>query len=149
MRRCRELSLSLEQIRDMLLLSTAESPSCKAICNVAANHIKEVESKIADLRRLACELRHLRSSCNGKSLAGNAGSSLLLLTAERDRSSLSFIFGALAVVADHKSTCEKTIRVCYYNATISHSRVVRCGDSPLEGSEVSAFRIQTVKHWSR
>ena len=65
-RRCRDLGFSLEQIKDMLLLSTAESPTCADVCNVAASHLKEVESKIADLRRLASELRRLRSFCNGK-----------------------------------------------------------------------------------
>ncbi len=65
-RRCRELGFSLEQIKDMLLLSNAESPTCADVCNIAADHLKEVESKIADLSRLASELRRLRSSCNGK-----------------------------------------------------------------------------------
>ena len=65
-RRSRDLGFSLEQIRDMLLHSTAESPTCAEVCNVAAVHLKEVESKIADLRRLASELRRLRSCCNGK-----------------------------------------------------------------------------------
>jgi DNA-binding transcriptional MerR regulator len=65
-RRCRGLGFSLKQIKDMLLLSAAESPTCADVCDVAAGHLKEVESKIADLRRLASELRRLRSSCNGK-----------------------------------------------------------------------------------
>ena len=65
-RRCRDLGFSLEQIRDMLLLSAAGSPTCANVCNVAAGHLREVEAKIADLRRLASELRRLRSSCNGK-----------------------------------------------------------------------------------
>jgi DNA-binding transcriptional MerR regulator len=65
-RRCRDLGFSLKQIKDMLLLSTTESPTCAEVCNVAAGHLKEVESKIADLRRLASELRRLRLSCNGK-----------------------------------------------------------------------------------
>jgi DNA-binding transcriptional MerR regulator len=65
-RRCRDLGFSLEQIKDMLLLSATASPTCANICDVAARHLKEVEAKIADLRLLASELRRLRSSCNGK-----------------------------------------------------------------------------------
>lgn len=65
-RRCRDLGFSLEQIKDMLLLSAAESPTCADVCDVAAAHLKEVESKIVDLKRLASQLRRLRSSCNGK-----------------------------------------------------------------------------------
>ena len=68
-RRCRDLGFSLKQIKDMLLLSAAESSTCADVCDVAAGHLKEVESKIADLRRLASELRRLRSSCNGKRLS--------------------------------------------------------------------------------
>jgi DNA-binding transcriptional MerR regulator len=65
-RRCRELGFSLQQIRDLLLLSAAQSPTCAEICSVAADHLKDVESKMADLRRLASELRRIGSSCNGK-----------------------------------------------------------------------------------
>jgi Cu(I)-responsive transcriptional regulator len=65
-RRCRELGFSLEQIKEMLLLSSAGSPTCAEVCNVAANHLRDVESKIADLKRLASELQLIRSSCNGR-----------------------------------------------------------------------------------
>lgn len=65
-RRCRDLGFSLEQIKDMLSLSAAGLPTCANVCDVAARHLKEVEVKIADLKRLASELRRLRSSCNGK-----------------------------------------------------------------------------------
>jgi Cu(I)-responsive transcriptional regulator len=64
-RRCRELGFSLEQIRDLLLLSASQSPTCADVCSVAADHLKEVESKISDLRHLAAELRRIASSCNG------------------------------------------------------------------------------------
>jgi Cu(I)-responsive transcriptional regulator len=65
-RRCRELGFSLEQIRDLLLLSTSKSPTCADVCGIAADHLKEVESRITDLKRLASELRRIGSSCNGK-----------------------------------------------------------------------------------
>jgi Cu(I)-responsive transcriptional regulator len=65
-RRCRELGFSLEQIKEMLLLSNTGSPTCAEVCNVAANHLRDVESKIADLKRLASELQLIRSSCNGR-----------------------------------------------------------------------------------
>jgi Cu(I)-responsive transcriptional regulator len=65
-RRCRELGFSLEQIKDLLLLSASQSPTCTDVCKVAADHLKEVESKITDLMRLAFELRRISSSCNGK-----------------------------------------------------------------------------------
>jgi predicted site-specific integrase-resolvase len=55
-----------EQIRDLLLLSTSKSPTCADVCGIAADHLKEVESRITDLKRLASELRRIGSSCNGK-----------------------------------------------------------------------------------
>jgi DNA-binding transcriptional MerR regulator len=65
-RRCRELGFSLEQIRELLLLSASQQPTCADVCSVAADHLKEVESKITDLKRLASELRRIGSTCNGK-----------------------------------------------------------------------------------
>src|SRR4051794_2910457 len=65
-RRCRELGFSLEQIRDLLRMSSAEVSSCTDVCNMAAQHLREVEAKIADLKRLAGELRQISTSCNGK-----------------------------------------------------------------------------------
>lgn len=64
-RRCRELGFSLEQIRDLLSLSASQSPTCADVCKVASDHLKEVESKITDLKRLAAELRRIGSSCDG------------------------------------------------------------------------------------
>jgi len=65
-RRCRELGFSLEQVRDLLVLSASKSSTCADVCAIAADHLNEVESKIADLKRLASELRRISSSCNGK-----------------------------------------------------------------------------------
>jgi Cu(I)-responsive transcriptional regulator len=64
-RRCRELGFSLQQIRDLLLLSASQSPTCADVCSVAADHLREVESKISDLKRLASELRRIGSACDG------------------------------------------------------------------------------------
>jgi DNA-binding transcriptional MerR regulator len=65
-RQCRELGFTLAQIKDLLQLSASRSPTCADVCNVAADHLKEVESKITDLQRLAFELRRIGSSCDGK-----------------------------------------------------------------------------------
>jgi DNA-binding transcriptional MerR regulator len=65
-RRCRKLGFSLEQIRDLLLLSASQAPTCADVCNIATDHLKEVEFKISDLKRLASELRRIGFSCNGK-----------------------------------------------------------------------------------
>lgn len=70
-RRCRDLGFSLEQVRDLLHLSSVEHSSCKDVCNLAEDHLRDVEAKIADLSRLASELRQIRISCDGKRPIGD------------------------------------------------------------------------------
>ena len=64
-RRCRDLGFSLHEIRDMLRLSSKKAPSCREVCRIAQEHLRAVHAKIADLRRLASELRGISESCNG------------------------------------------------------------------------------------
>ena len=66
-RRCRDLGFSIEQIRDLLRLSSENTESCSDVCTLAERHLATVEEKLADLQRLASELRRISSSCNGKS----------------------------------------------------------------------------------
>ncbi len=65
-RRCRELGFLLEQIRDLLRLSSENAETCQDVCAIADRHLDSVESKLADLKRLASELRRIRVSCSGK-----------------------------------------------------------------------------------
>ena len=65
-RRCRDLGFSIEQIRDLLRLSSENTDSCSDVCTLAERHLATVEEKLADLQRLASELRRISSSCNGK-----------------------------------------------------------------------------------
>jgi DNA-binding transcriptional MerR regulator len=65
-RRCRNLGFSLDQVRDLLRLSTESRPSCAEVCDIADRQRKAVEDKIADLKRLAAELRRISASCNGR-----------------------------------------------------------------------------------
>ena len=64
-RRCRDLGFSLDQILDFLRLSTEHGASCAKVCRIAERHLKDVESKLADLKRLASELRRITASCTG------------------------------------------------------------------------------------
>ena len=64
-RRCRDLGFSLDQIRQMLVLSSEDAPSCTEICAISAKHLEDVEDKIRDLTRLAAELGRINSSCSG------------------------------------------------------------------------------------
>jgi DNA-binding transcriptional MerR regulator len=72
-RRCRELGFSIEQIRELVQLSAAALPTCADLCCLAADHLRDVESKIADLKRMAKELRRIGASCDGKQPSAECG----------------------------------------------------------------------------
>ena len=65
-RRCRDLGFTLDQIRDLLRLSSQKEAECAEVDRITALHLAEIENKIADLKRLAKELRRLNSCCLGK-----------------------------------------------------------------------------------
>ena len=65
-RRCRDLGFTLDQLRDLLLLSVQSRRRCSGIDRITKNHLKEIEAKIADLQRLASQLRRIKNGCPGK-----------------------------------------------------------------------------------
>lgn len=70
-RRCRDLGFSLDQIRDLLELSSDTERPCTDVDAIAAMHLAEVERKIADLQALATELQRISASCNGGGMISN------------------------------------------------------------------------------
>lgn len=70
-RRCRELGFSLDQIRDLLALSSDTEQSCAEVDEIVAVHVAEVEKKIADLQALAQQLRSISASCTGGGTISN------------------------------------------------------------------------------
>ena len=64
-RRCRDLGFTLDQVRELLRLSTRAGQECSEVNRIAANHLKEIERKVADLKRLAAELRRINDRCPG------------------------------------------------------------------------------------
>jgi DNA-binding transcriptional MerR regulator len=64
-RRCRDLGFTLDQVRELLRLSTRVVQECSQVNRIAANHLNEIERKIADLKRLAAELRRINDRCSG------------------------------------------------------------------------------------
>ena len=63
-RRCRNLGFTLEQVRDLLRLSSNEQQDCAEVDRIAAQHLAAVERKIDDLKRLASELRRCHQTAN-------------------------------------------------------------------------------------
>jgi DNA-binding transcriptional MerR regulator len=67
-RRCRDLGFALDQIRDLLRLSSRKDEECAEVDRITAQHLIAIEQKISDLKRLAEELRRLNNCCQGKGI---------------------------------------------------------------------------------
>ena len=67
-RHCRDLGFTLDQIRDLLRLSSRKDAACAEVDRITAQHLAGIEKKIADLKRLARELRRLNNCCQGKGI---------------------------------------------------------------------------------
>jgi len=67
-RRCRDLGFTLDQVRDLLRLSSVKTQACAGVDRIADQHRRTVEEKLADLTRLAKELRRLSACCRGKGI---------------------------------------------------------------------------------
>jgi len=53
--RCwRDLGFALNQIRDLLRLSSQENEDCAEVDRITAEHLAEIEQKISDLKRPNC-----------------------------------------------------------------------------------------------
>jgi DNA-binding transcriptional MerR regulator len=65
-RRCRDMGFTHGQVRDLLRLSVQSHIRCSEIDQITENHLKQIETKIADLRSLASQLRRIKDGCPGK-----------------------------------------------------------------------------------
>src|SRR5258708_5405178 len=68
-KRSRDLGFTIEEVRVLLALAREGHRNCKEVDSIARRHLTDVECKIADLRRLARELRHLIGQCQGGSIS--------------------------------------------------------------------------------
>ena len=64
-RRGRELGFSLEEIRALLALGAPGKASCADVREIAAHHLDDIRSKIADLRKLERLLAKTIAQCSG------------------------------------------------------------------------------------
>ncbi len=64
-RRCRELGFSMAEIRQLLSLVDGDQVSCERVKDIADQHLLDIRSKIADLRKMERTLRDLSSQCSG------------------------------------------------------------------------------------
>lgn len=68
-RRARDLGFSLDQVRALLGLSDDRTCDCAGIDQIANEHLREVDRKLADLRSLRRELKAVIESCDGGTVA--------------------------------------------------------------------------------
>jgi len=65
-RRGRELGLGLDDIRALLALGAPGKASCADVREIAAHHLADIRTKIADLRRLERLLTKTIAQCSGR-----------------------------------------------------------------------------------
>jgi len=70
-RRCRNLGFSVDQVKDLVALSSDERRPCGEVDDLTRLHLEEIEGKIADLNTLAAELRRISASCDGATHISN------------------------------------------------------------------------------
>ena len=63
-KRSRELGFSLDEIRELVKLSSDKKEDCHSAQKIADLHLKEIELKIKDLKQLAHVLANLSSQCS-------------------------------------------------------------------------------------
>ena len=64
-RRGRELGFSLNRVRELLALAEGGGSNCREAKAATLDHLSEIESKIADLNRMAEVLKQKASLCEG------------------------------------------------------------------------------------
>ena len=68
-RRARDLGFSLDQVRALLELAENRESDCASVDCLVAEHLAEIDRKVADLNALRGELSALLSSCRGGKVA--------------------------------------------------------------------------------
>ena len=65
-RRSRELGFSMDEVRQLLSIVDRQQISCERVKMIAEEHLQEIKSKIADLRKMQRTLSDLASRCSGE-----------------------------------------------------------------------------------
>lgn len=59
------MGFSLEEIRGLLSLVDGRQVSCKRVKSIADEHLRDIQTKISDLKKMEKTLRTLSVSCSG------------------------------------------------------------------------------------
>ncbi|MBI1201886.1 MAG: MerR family transcriptional regulator [Rhodopseudomonas sp.] len=71
-RRARDLGFGIDAIRALLALAEGDNPSCQKVRDIAAVHLADVRTKLADLSRLEDVLAKTVTDCDVKCCASPA-----------------------------------------------------------------------------
>jgi DNA-binding transcriptional MerR regulator len=77
-RRCRDIDLSIEQVRALMALAQDPERSCMEARDIAKGHLTEVRSKLRELKALERDIASFVASCD-RSCAGGVGSDCVIL----------------------------------------------------------------------
>ena len=72
-RHCRSLDMTLDEIRALLNFRDAPSRDCAEVSALLDEHVRHVADRIAQLRRLERQLKHLRGLCASPGQAERCG----------------------------------------------------------------------------
>lgn len=64
-RRSRQLGFSMDEIRDLLSLVDGNQVSCEHVKSIAEEHLRDIQAKIDDLRKMQRTLSDLAGRCSG------------------------------------------------------------------------------------
>lgn len=64
-RRSRELGFTLEEIRQLLRMVDGDKYTCKQVEAMALDHVRDIQRKISDMRKLKNVLETMASKCRG------------------------------------------------------------------------------------
>ena len=67
---CRNIDISLDEIRSLLKLKHSPSESCEPINDAIDNKLTEIDKRLSQLQAPKSELQRLRSKCLGHSTIG-------------------------------------------------------------------------------
>lgn len=72
-KQCRNLGLTLDEIRELIRYQATPEEACEEINHIVDSHVQEVDERIAELTALRAQLIQLRTKCGRNRTAKNCG----------------------------------------------------------------------------
>ena len=84
-RRCRDFGFPVEQVRDLVALSTSSERNCFEARDLAGSHLKSVREKIVEMKALERSLEEFVERCDIQCAGGPAADCVILEDLAEDR----------------------------------------------------------------